>query len=203
VSQFKKLDNGDWAQNVQLTGSNVPDSQRIPSKVINSLGQELSISSGYGNNDGTSENNLALVTTNYQIAYSGSKWDRWRNNTEGTLLASAARTASLTSATQTNYNAKGVMVFLKVTGASGTGGLRPNFVGIVPSGIGEYLNANITPITAVGMYVFVLYPGASTAGVSTYIHQVTDLPLPRTWRLDITHSDASSYTYEVSQLTIL
>lgn len=57
--------------------------------------------------------------------YNGSTWDRQRGTIEGDLLASAARTTDGVSSNQTNYNAKGVTLYLNITSASGTRGLRP------------------------------------------------------------------------------
>lgn len=61
-----------------------------------------------------------LATIGFKRGFSGTAWDRWRNNTEGTLLASAARTASSNSPDLTVYNGAKLAVYLDVTAASGT-----------------------------------------------------------------------------------
>jgi hypothetical protein len=137
-----------------------------------------------------------------QMGFNGSNWDRWRGNTEGTILASAARTATTTSPVQTNHNAKGVMVFLRVSIASGTGGLQLKIQGRDPvTNVGLDLNILPTSITAAGWYIFEIYPGVN--GTSTYVTQVTSGILPRSWQVLVTHIDGSSYTYSVGYSLIL
>lgn len=62
----------------------------------------------------------ALNTNAVLIAHNGATNDTWRNNTEVTVLASAARTASENSADITVYNGAMLAVFLDVTAVSGT-----------------------------------------------------------------------------------
>jgi hypothetical protein len=139
---------------------------------------------------------------NVPYYYNGSTFDVQQNNTQGTLLASAARTGSAVSPTQTNYNAKGVIVFINCTAASGTGGLKLQFRGIDPiSGAVSWLNATPTPITATGNYLYVLYPGAST--IAQDVRQATSLPLPRQWAIEIWTGDSTSYTYSIGYSYIL
>jgi len=115
-----------------------------------------------------------------------------------TLLASAERTATLSAPIQTNINHKGVVIVLKVTAASGIGGLSLRVMGIV-DGNGYYLTAAPAAVTANGTYVYVIYP-AAIAGVLT---QMTNQILPYQWRVDISHSDASAYTYSVSAAALI
>lgn len=132
--------------------------------------------------------------------YNGTTYDRWRNNAEGTLLASAARTTTASSSNQTNYNARGVMIFLNVTVASGTGGLTVRINGIDPvSGALRGIPTAPTIVTAVGHYNYVMYPGASGGVVSS----VSALPLPRSWMVQVSAGDASSYTYSIGYSLIL
>lgn len=126
-------------------------------------------------------------------------WDRERNNTEGTLLASAARTATATSATLTNHNARGGVLVLNVTAASGTGGLQVRVLGTV-MGLNYYANAAPIAITATGVYAYEVYPGASSAGVASgaHVQQRTAGVLPRSWIGQVLHGDGSSYTYTLA-----
>ena len=131
------------------------------------------------------------------LAFNESSWDRVRNNTQGTLLASAARTATATSPTMTNYNTKGILVFLSVTVASGTGGLSVRIIAIDPVSGGQwYLNPAPTAITTTGASGYMIYPGAIFVSGST-VSQVIQQPLPRTWYVEVVAGDASSYTYSV------
>lgn len=127
-------------------------------------------------------------------------WDRLRNNTQGTLLSNAARTAQTLAPTMTNYNSRGVILWLTITSASGTGGLRVKIFGQdrVTSTLLD-MNADPVAISATGYYGYLLYPGATSSGGSNqYIHQATDLPLPRTWSAIVAVGDASSYSYSLS-----
>ncbi|MDP4170140.1 MAG: hypothetical protein Q8906_05975 [Bacillota bacterium] len=145
--------------------------------------------------DGLTYNPYPLETANLELLFNGANWDRKRNNTQGTLLASSARTTATISPTIINHNCKGVIIWLKVTSASGTGGLIVRIGGFDNSGQNYWLNASPTPITASGYKAYILYPGASTAGAD--VAQATSNPLPRTWNVTVQVGDSSSYTYEV------
>jgi hypothetical protein len=136
------------------------------------------------------------------MVYNGSTWDRARGNLEGTLLASAARTATTSSAAQTNYNCRGVIVYLNVTVASGTGGLGVVIGATDPaSGNGLKLNPDATAVTTTGYRGYIVYPGASAT--SPDVVQVTASVLPRNWFVTVFHSNASSYTYSVGYSLIV
>ena len=130
-------------------------------------------------------------------------YDRPRNNMDQTALASAARTATTSSADITNYNGRGVMVFLNVTAASGTGGLTLTIQAKDPvSGNYFNLNANPSAVTSTGNgTVYIVYPSTLTAAGN--VTQSTQAVLPRTFRITVTHGDASSYTYSVGASIIL
>jgi hypothetical protein len=135
------------------------------------------------------------------MLYNESTHDRQRGNTQGTLLASAARTAQTAFPTVTNYNARGVIVFLNVTVASGTGGLSVLVQGIDPtSGSGFNLIAATAAVTTTGQFSYELYPGSTTAGSVT---QRAAGALPRTWGGVMLVGNASSYTYSVGYSLIV
>ena len=122
------------------------------------------------------------------------------------LLPSATRTALTQSAVQTNRNAKGVLIYLSVTAASGTGGLQLNIEAVDPaSGSAEFLNSSPAAITAItgNLAIYLLYPGASSTNVGPNVKQVTSGILPATWRVRITPGDSSNYTYSVGASLIL
>lgn len=170
------------------------------------------IGSGSGDVNSTTPSNDATITSGLNGLFvlaqphlwndTSTRAERQRNNLDISLLASAARTATTSSADQINYNGRGVMVFLNVTVASGSGGLTltitwkdsisANYVA---------LNAAPTAVTATGQFLYVLYPGIGTAAGG--VTQNTSQGLPRTWRATVTHGDASSYTYSVSGVTLL
>jgi len=193
--------------NVQLTGSNFEgaDTGAVPSKAVlvgganGSILQALKMEQPY--QDAASQYIQSLITVARQRLFNGTNWDLQRNNTEGTLLANAERTATVYGSDQTNYNARGLIVFLNVTGASGTGGLYVVIQG--KDATGQYYTLNTSPpaVTGTGRFVYVLYPGAT--GTGDDVVQTTSLVLPRTWRVNIAHGDSSSYTYSVSYALIV
>lgn len=137
-----------------------------------------------------------------QMLYNGSTYDLQRGNIQGTILSSSARTATTVSATQTNYNHGGVLLTLNVTAASGTGGLVVRIYTIDPvSGAVISLNAAPTAVTATGITSYVLYPGALATG--TTVTQTAAGVLPKTFYVQVTHGDSSSYTYSVGYQMIL
>lgn len=115
-------------------------------------------------------------------------------NDSGVILASSARTATVTSDTLKNNGAKGVILFLNVTAASGTGGLQVQAQALDPViGTALAINSAPTAVTATGLKTYVIYPGHS-AGAT----QSTSGVLPRLWNAKVTAGDGSSYTYTLS-----
>lgn len=137
--------------------------------------------------------------------YNGSTFDRPRNNTGGTtgltLLASAARTATVSSADQTNYNGRGVHVIIDVT-AVGTGGLTVRVQEKMPTTKYVDLLVDTAAITAVGTYMFEVYPGAATTP-NDGVRRAASRAVARTWRVTVTHADGSSWTYSVEHAVIM
>lgn len=126
--------------------------------------------------------------------------DRQRGNTEGTLLASAARTIQTDSSVITNYNGRGILVSLRVTAASGTGGLQVTILGRDPVDFGAYqINTTPTAVTTVSTFTYMIYPAASGGGLT----QVTAVPLPRSWFARVLVGNASSYTYSLGYSVIV
>ena len=117
--------------------------------------------------------------------------DAIADNTQGAILTSAARTATQTTADQTNYNGRGIHVILDVTSITDT----PSIV------------LKIEGKSASGVY-YTLLEGAAVVGIGTHVYKVmpwatpvaneaaADL-LPRAWRVVVTHADADSITYSV------
>jgi hypothetical protein len=124
-------------------------------------------------------------------------WDRRRGNTQGTLLASAARTAQTDTADQTNHSARSLLLlFLRVTAASGTGGLQVVVRGKAPEGSYYALNNTPAAVTAVGAYLYVVSVGAP--GATGAVTQATGgLMVPRSWAVRVLVGDASNYTYQL------
>lgn len=126
--------------------------------------------------------------------FNGTTWDRQRNNTQNTLLASAARTVTTSSPDQTNYNAKGLHVVLDVT-VAGTGDITLTIEG--KDGLsGKYYTLLAgTNVTTNSTNVYKVYPGLpATANVSA-----NDI-VPRTYRVTVTANNANIITYSVASL---
>lgn len=196
---------GDGSDTMALTGSLPAGSSKIGLVGIEANGNEAYVfgSLGVGNNDGNALGNEAsLGAWAGLMAFNDSSsagWDRVRNNSQGTLLASAARTATATSPTMTNYNAKGVRITLNVTAASGTGGLTLVVFAVDSvSGNGKTINASPSAVTATGTTTYVIYPSA-LASADT---QTTEAPLSRSWYAEIAAGDSSSYTYSLGYALI-
>jgi len=133
----------------------------------------------------------------HNLGFNGSRWDRWRNNTEKTVLPSGTRTVSGNSADQVNYNARGAILILRVTAVSGTSPTLDVFVEAKDPASGVYDRiARFTQMTAAGWRDLVVYPGATD--VQGYVADQNDVPLPRTWRISYTIGGTNpSFTFSV------
>ena len=150
-----------------------------------------------GNADAQTANDVGLLSNARGYGFNGSTWDRWYNNQNLTLLASAARTATVASPDQTNFNGCGVHVILDVT-AAGTGSITLTIQGKDPVSNKYYDILAGVAVTTNSTNVYKVYPGLpATANVSA-----NDL-LPRTWRVNVTHNNANSITYSVGAAVIL
>ena len=186
---------------VEATGSNAAIGNIIIQSGLSSVQASVKGTDG----DGQTINH-ALEVMSGRFGFNGTSWDRTYNNTQGTLLASAARTSAAFAPNQTNYNARGVVVFLSVTAASGTGGLSIHIVLVDPvSGNSVYTAPNPTAVVATGLYAYMLYPSASgtanTGGAS--VVQWVSSALTRTWTAWVGAGDTSSYTYSLGYALIL
>lgn len=147
-------------------------------------------------------NPTAPAVGSHGAVWNGSTWDREVGPQEGTLLASAARTATSASATQTNRGHRGVIVWLNVTSALAAGTALVQIEGQDPVS-GNWVILNQTPQGAgagfTGTLGLELSPGASggTNSSAGYMIQRISGTLPRAWRVNVVHSGANSITYSV------
>lgn len=140
----------------------------------------------------------AMYALALPYAWNGTTADRQRNNVEATLLASAVRAGTTNSSDQTNYNARGVMVFFNVTAVPGGDTVQCRLQVKDPVS-GTYMDVMAPAATAVtGLFVYVFYPGAGTNTVT----ETSQAPLPRTWRASIVHSAGTNFTYSVAACLI-
>lgn len=126
------------------------------------------------------------------MEYNGATHDRRRNNVEGTVIASAARTATNSSADQTNHNHRGVRVFINTSAI----GVAPSTVFSIEvkdpiSGVYTSILASVA-IAATGHVILTVGPGLTAAA-----NTVANMVLGRTWRVTATHGNGNSHTYSV------
>lgn len=135
----------------------------------------------------------------------GSGFEPWVGTSEEqTALTSAARTTTTISGDLIHRGRGYIIVCLRVTSASGTGGLKLR-VSIGAPTYPAYLHdeSPSTPITSTGRYYWAYGPGLPETGVPSTatngaIIQRVNVFIPRTWRVHVVHNDASSYTYSVT-----
>lgn len=157
------------------------------------LGVDTEISAAAALSDALANPTAGLIGA-VMMDFNGSTVERYRHNESRSLYASAARTAAPASTDQTTFGGIALIVSLVVSAASGTGGLTV---------IIEGKDANDT------YYTLLQGPLVTAVNTSTPLVLVVDprivavansiaqRPLPRTWRVRVTHGDASSYTYAV------
>lgn len=147
-----------------------------------------------------------LAGTSNQITapwlFNESTWDRQRANTTATLLASAARTTTTATSALTNYNGRGISLLLAVTAkaASTTLTLR------ILDGTGARVIASSSAFAAAvsTSYVLQCYPGVVAADFTgTGSAEGKSIVLPRSYVVQVVHSDASSITYSLTGDVIL
>ena len=120
-----------------------------------------------------------------------------RATREGTALASAARTSTTISSTITNHDSVGILVFLRITVASGTGGLRPFLLCRHPTSGGlQNAHSNLTTRTTATIFLYTFHP-AITSLAWNVNHDGAAVVVPRQFAIQVEHLDASSYTYSV------
>ena len=139
-------------------------------------------------------NPTALETVSFPHLYNGTTWDRMRGVTHVELLAGATnRAATNNSPDQTNYNAKGVVIFFDVTTVPGsdTVHLKIQSLDIAEAKAETFM---VTPtISAAQRDTYIIYPGVGAAAED--IVEVVGYPLPRKWRIQIVHSGSGTFQY--------
>jgi len=118
--------------------------------------------------------------------------------TRRTLLAGAIRTATATCPLQQDAVEQHVRVYLNVTAASGTGGLKVVVRGYdIVSGLPAALNAGgAAAKIAPGLFVYELM--RSDALPVGNVVETVGRGLPCVWDVQVTHGDASNYAYSLS-----
>lgn len=140
----------------------------------------------------------AVKTKAHGYHFNGSGFDRVRGNTQQTIFASAAYTATQTSGDLINYNARGIILSINVTAIVDT----PSVVFSVQekdptSGLYSAI-LTTAAITATGFTKLHIYPGLDKVASSEQNHV-----LPRNYRIAATHADGDSMTYSVGEQLIV
>lgn len=135
----------------------------------------------------------------FSVGYNGTTWDRWRSNIEGTLLASAARTATATSADFTNHNGLRIALLLNVTAKAGATTIQLALDVKDPvSGSYQAIAAPTAFAAAAGiMYVLLVGPGLIAADSPGTASAFRAAHLARTMRIRAIPSDTDSVTYSI------
>ena len=127
--------------------------------------------------------------------FDGTQLNRQRGNQDNITLINASNVSSTqTSADQTNYNARGIIVILNVT-TIGTGSLITTINAKGPvSGIYKPLLTSLAVTTATSA-IYIVYPGDVAAA-----NLVSQHPVPRTWNVVVTGATGTTFTVEVSYI---
>lgn len=112
-------------------------------------------------------------------------------NTEGTMFPSAAYTATQNSPDMANDTYSGVHVVIDVT-VFGAGTLTVKIQGKDQTSGKYYDILTSAALNSTGTTVLKVFPGM-TAATNVAVSE----SMPRTWRVLLTKSDASSWTYSV------
>ena len=115
-----------------------------------------------------------------------------QTNRGGTVMASAARTATTTSGDISADVYRGIHLIVDVTAVPGVDTITPKIQGFDATS-GKYYDILVgAAISATGTTVLKVFPSiAPSANASAQ-----DL-LPRVWRVVVTHSAGTSFTYSV------
>lgn len=142
--------------------------------------------------DAASNGDRYLPVRAQGVRYNGSTWDRMRGNEEATLLASAARTTTQTSADITNYNGMTALIVVLDMTNVGTGDVTVTIEG-KDSASGKYYTLLAgTNITSNSTNRYRVGPNLAAA-----TNSVAQDYLPRVFRIVVTANNANSATYSV------
>jgi hypothetical protein len=115
------------------------------------------------------------------------------------IFASAARTATVSSDVISNPGHNSAYIVVDATVEAATASVVPTLQAYDPISGKYFTIATMAAIEAVGTYVYLVGTSqAATDGAG--VTSVHDLPLPRYWRLTMTHADADALTYSAAAL---
>lgn len=141
---------------------------------------------------------LMQVQASFGQLFNETTFDRQRGNTDLTVLASAARVATLNSSDFVNYNSRGLHVIIDVTVDPASASIVAKIEGKDVLSGKYYTILEAAAIAAVGTTVLKVFPGITAAANLS----ASDI-IPRTWRVTVTHADSDSLTYSIGASLIL
>lgn len=113
-------------------------------------------------------------------------------NRTGTIMTSAVRAATTNGQDMSNDSSAGIQVVFDITVAPGVDTVTVTIQGKDPVSGKYYTLLAGAAESATGTKTYTVYPGiAVTANVSA------STILPKTWRVIVTHSAATSFTYSL------
>lgn len=130
--------------------------------------------------------------------YDGENWTPWEPSYEGTAIATGSYTSTQNSSDITNTFASGVMLTLDVDAIADSPQITLSVAAKGPNGNYEKLLDADTGVTGAGVHSYQIYPANLTA-VDDVV-EVSDLALPRNWRVTVSHMDTDAITYTVSYM---
>jgi len=145
--------------------------------------------------DSKSPGSFNAETLAFPHSYNGSSWDRLRNNEEFIILASAERTATTVSASLTNHNHFGVVIWFDVTAHSGALIMTPQLRYPNLAGAADDLIQAFSTVNSVERQIYTIAPHNRTDPVG--IDGAVESILPRTWTFRVAHDTADAVTYAV------
>lgn len=143
--------------------------------------------------DGDTNSHQSLYVIARGSLFNESNWDKQRGNTNLTVLSSAARTTTQTSADQVNYNHTDLVVVIDVTAVTSTPSLVVTING-KDALSGKYYTL-LTSAAISTVSTVVLRVGSSFGAAAANLIAVDRLP--RTWQVVVTAGNANSATYSV------
>lgn len=123
-------------------------------------------------------------------------------NNDVVVLPSAERTAAETPSEWTNQGANGIVVIVDVSAAGGAAPSITPAVEVQDPASGEWLDIlGATALTATGTAYYVIYPSAS--GTEGAVTKSVSQPLPRDFRINVTHDNTDAITYSVGAFLLV
>lgn len=114
------------------------------------------------------------------------------NSSIAILLASAARTGTVSSRDQINRDARGAHIIISVSAVVGSPSVIFTIQGKDKASGDYYTLLDSEAITGVGITVLKIYPGATAVA-----NAIASDVLPRVWRVNAVHANVDSITYSV------